>query len=747
MGARPFMSTTPAAMELLSPWSTPSIRAPALGVFDRSCALLRATGQLGAPHRCLRRRPVSPLDSRLSLAPVSPARPYYAPRVHRSNRRILGASVTIRRRGSSGEVPGERQVHCRAGVAQRPQHQVGFSTTPGPLTTWPGGADAGQGVDACVGPECSNSCSAKNHCNSGTLCGTSANNRTRSRVHRRAVFVPPARVHSLHHSFRGYRFDRIVDCPEPDPQAVASLDRLAMSDSKSLKIPEEVRAKLELLLRRVGQKRDLENMGKFIMAKLTARTSVEVPRCLPSQILRSASCEASTTRTGSRGDTGNSSAVAQEAAVQSTAQEALRQQEALALAEDHRHRLFRKFMGSHSPLSAAAYTAHRYAGVYASMVRILNEIKLRAPDFKPQRVMELQAGFAAGLLAAHKLWGSGDENRPVSRAPVCPNERPSAGQLKFLLAIERSTHLGNIGKYLTAELAPPVQWQMGLYEEGSSVSRRDGPACKDGQGSGMDLVIMPHCLLSSVDGQESRHMLVRNMWNRLNHGGILVLVERGTPTGFRVIHAVRELFISELGVGKFHFLAPCPHESICPVALTGRDWCHFAQRVHRLPHHLYCKGSRAKNVEEEKYSYLVVRKMEGPRNKYSTERDCQTPEERSHFWPRIVMPVIRAGQHCLIDLCAHPHTFERVAVSKSMPHAAGYKLARKAAWGDLWRFPRRVVRPEARGYTDEETRQHLLRLASKARTNSLSGQDVRGQTGSGVERQRLEADFLRFFGS
>lgn len=650
--------------------------------------------------------------------------------------------------GNSGELAAGREVHSETGVGERSDQRMGFVTAVRPHTTWEGDTSVRQDTKACSLREGFKGCSAEKPCNAMPSCGTSYNNQARSRTHRRALRLSATRP-SLHESFRGFRFDRIVDCPDPDPQAVALLDNLAMSNSKALKIPEEVRIKLDLLLKQVGQKRDLENMGKFIIAKLTARTSVEVPRSLPSQIFQSErSGETSTTDVGPLENTVNSSGLPLGTRVQSTAHEALRQQEALALAEDRRHRLFRKFMGSHSPLSAAAYTAHRYAGVYASMIRILNEIKLRAPDFKPRRVMELQAGFAAGLLAAYKLWGVPNVDQTASRAAVCSAERQRSGQLKSLLAIERSTHLANIGKYLTADLMPPVQWQMGLYEEGQRVSRRDSGegACMESRVNGLDLVIMPHVLLSSVDGQESRHMLLRNVWNRLNHGGILVLVERGTPTGFRVIHAVRELFISELGIGKFHFLAPCPHESICPVALTGRDWCHFAQRVHRLPHHLYCKGSRAKNVEEEKYSYLVVRKMEGPRHKYASEQDCQTPEERSHFWPRIVMPVIRAGQHCLIDLCAHPHTFERVAVSKSMPHAAGYKLARKAAWGDLWRFPRRVVRPDARGYTDEQTRQHLLRLASKTRKNSCPGGGLDHQGSSG-ERQRLEEGLVRFFGS
>ncbi|KFG40965.1 mitochondrial small ribosomal subunit rsm22 protein [Toxoplasma gondii p89] len=580
----------------------------------------------------------------------------------------------------------------------------------------------------------------------------------------------PALRGSVTPMHRAYRFDRILDSTEADPQTVAYLDRLAMTGLKTLEVPQDVKTKLEVLLKQVSQKRDLENMGRFIMAKLTARTSVELPRVLPSRLLHNPhgddmspdprdEAEHGTDTEGGKADDYEAAAAHSD-------------QEALAFAEDRRHRLFRKFMGSHSPVSAAAYTAHRYAAVYASLVRILSEIKLRAPDFKPRRVMELQAGFAAGLMATYQIWGSSLGDLPAAAALAASHTSSECGSsegksaaageprasgdtasgFEYLLAVERSVHLANVGKYLTAEFVPKVNWQLGLYEEGTEESsgvETSGAdkASTSGQRRRLDLVIMPHCLLSSVDGQESRHMLVRNVWNRLSHGGVLVLAERGTPTGFRAIHAVRELFIKELGVGKFHFLAPCPHESICPLALTGRDWCHFAQRVRRLPHHLYCKGSRAKNVEEDKFSFLVVRKMEGPRRKYVSEGECASLEEQSHFWPRVVMPVVKAGQHCLLDVCARPHTFERVAVSKSMPHGAGYKFARKAAWGDLWRFPRRVIRPEARGYTSEEMQQHLLRLAAKNRAKEARGREGSEQVGSREERERLEDEFVRFFGN
>jgi len=119
-------------------------------------------------------------------------------------------------------------------------------------------------------------------------------------------------------------------------------------------------------------------------------------------------------------------------------------------------------------------------------------------------------------------------------------------------------------------------------------------------------------------------------------------------------------------------------------------------------------------MEEEKFSFLAARRSAGPRTKYRSEREAPTAAEKSYFWPRVLYPVIKAAQHTLIDVCSAPQNFERLSVSKSKAHSFGYRFSRKAMWGDLWRFPKRVARPEARQYIPEKTREQLDRLAKTA---------------------------------
>ncbi|KAL8452842.1 hypothetical protein Emed_001140 [Eimeria media] len=637
--------------------------------------------------------------------------------------------------------------------------------------------------------------------------------------------------------YRGYRFDRMLETKNADPSSTAALEALAMCTLKTVVLPAAVLQKLHLLLKYVGRKKDLEKTGRLLADKTTARTSVELPRILPSQLLpdaqqiaaaaaaAAASAAAGAEEDGqhpqepaaaaaaaaaavgrSRGATTASSLFlrdrdtrllrslpgARETILSSLPPDGLEAQEALAAAEDARHPLYRHLVNAHSPLTAAAYTAHRFAGVYASLLRILTEVKGRCPHFFPSRVLEMNAGFAAGLLAVDAVYG-----QLATEPEVIPSKQGKSGKdflslttspktaekkkIEFLMAVEPSGHLASVGRFLTADLRPHVQWQLGLYEEGlrrkqssnnlspvsnsltaAATTRTTTAAAaaaeEGGRGGGggsdgddvsddrFDLILLPHVLLRSVDGQASRHSFLRDLWKRLKPGGLMVLLERGTVTGFRVLASVRELFICELGIDKFHFVSPCPHEAACPLALTGRDWCHFGQRVRRVPHHLYCKGSRAKSIEEEKFSFLVVGKGPGPRLKYpslaAAEAAAASAADQSFFWPRLVAPPIKAREHVLLDVCAAPHHFERIAVSKHMPHAAGYKPARHAAWGDLWNFPRKIIRPDARAYMQQDVREAL-----EERHKQRVRENQKNEIGNEEEREELEQSLVRHFGA
>lgn len=471
---------------------------------------------------------------------------------------------------------------------------------------------------------------------------------------------------------RGFKFDRVFPSDGMSPTAMMELDHIALASLKTQGVPRPITEKIARLLTEFGQKKDLERYGRFMQKKVRSRTSSETPRVLISVFLPEHEDEDQGPLAKLRKNPAFRDLFANIGA--SSLGDSAMKRLAVANMEERRHKLFHMFW---SPEAALTYVAHRYPATWACNFRVLHELARRAPDFRPRRMLDYGAGPAPSLAAAQEVWSGGFE---------------------AAVAIEPSEIMTQVGQYLLTDSAlPPVSWRRCLYDEGEK----------------FDLITASFVQME-VRGQESRDALVKQLWNRLSDGGVLVLLEPGTPTGFRFMHHTRELLISRIGPDHFHFVAPCPHEGMCPLALTGRDWCHFAQRVKRTRSNLYNKGARRRDLEEAKFSFLAIRKAPGPRTRYRSEAEAPTPHDKSYFWPRVIFPPIKAGKHTLVDVCSAPQNFERLAVSKSRPHSFGYRWSRKAMWGDLFRFPKRLARPEARLYIPEETRNHLDRLAKTA---------------------------------
>ncbi|EUD66212.1 hypothetical protein C922_03407 [Plasmodium inui San Antonio 1] len=557
-------------------------------------------------------------------------------------------------------------------------------------------------------------------------------------------------------ALRGFKFDKLAESQSLSAQEVDHLDRVSMVSLKTLKIPEQVRQKLQNLAKQFVKKKDLEKLGRYVMQKVTSRNCVELPRILPSKLVHQLQEEEEEEQKGGepqpcseekkkkrrgRNKLGN--------LLEKKSYQCLRQhleeyqnkwkdveQMALAHAEDSRHigRNVSPARMTFFPESSIAYTLHNFNAHYGVMYRVLHEIRTRVPTFMPKKVLIYSAVPAVAVVAVNELYRSGSSGSS-SGSNSGGNSGGNSGH--HIVAVESSDSFESISKYLTDRI-PNVMYQMNLYNIMDKY----------------DLIMTSHILLTLYD-YNARNLYIKNMWNRLSTGGMLIIVESGTPTGFRMIHSIRELFITELKYDRFHFIAPCPHESICPLALTGKDWCHFSQRTHRLSHHIYCKGSRAKNVDELKFSYLVIRKCEGPRTAYRSEAEALTPEEKSFFWPRVILPTIKSGKHVLIDVCSRPQNFERLVVTKSsslIPNLRtrngtilkgyGYKSARKLLWGDLFRFTKRISRPDARLYTPESTKQHLYRLYNRQKRRQNVTDVVDRQS-----REHFESRAVQFYGS
>jgi ribosomal protein RSM22 (predicted rRNA methylase) len=73
-------------------------------------------------------------------------------------------------------------------------------------------------------------------------------------------------------------------------------------------------------------------------------------------------------------------------------------------------------------------------------------------------------------------------------------------------------------------------------------------------------------------------MIIEALWSRLKDNGVFILVEPGSPKGFRYIHSFREWVIAK-DRSEASIVAPCPNHLKCPVAARPNEWCHFSQLV------------------------------------------------------------------------------------------------------------------------------------------------------------------------
>jgi ribosomal protein RSM22 (predicted rRNA methylase) len=138
---------------------------------------------------------------------------------------------------------------------------------------------------------------------------------------------------------------------------------------------------------------------------------------------------------------------------------------------------------------------------------------------------------------------------------------------------------------------------------------------------------------------------------------LLVLVEAGTPAGFRIILEARKNLPG--------LIAPCPQPGDCPLAANPETkWCHFSKRLERSRMAALLKGGEL-GYEDEKFCYAVF---------------SRTAADLVPF--RVIgYPNKKTEGKASLELCGplgiEIRTFGRN--EKSL-----FKKAKKAEWGDSW---------------------------------------------------------------
>ena len=277
---------------------------------------------------------------------------------------------------------------------------------------------------------------------------------------------------------------------------------------------------------------------------------------------------------------------------------------------------------------------------------------------------------------------------------------------------------------------------------------------------GFDVVVSSYALgeipdnhIVNARGREVRNqrqldVTVRQLWDKVAPGGILVLAEPGTPRGSLLIRRARAMLLDvarrdmEQDARRLDFepsedaveayvVAPCQHDKACPLKDVNAEdgfstWCHFPQRTLRSAYVREMKHG-ARPYQDEKFSYVVLRKMRRSAARRDAERATQAARDalaaqksatqngdrkedeedeedgeyheslaRESFedWSRVIRQPMKRKGHVVFELCAPSGELERVTVARShgdLIGRDGYKYARKLRWGDLWPFTHKTV--------------------------------------------------------
>lgn len=277
-------------------------------------------------------------------------------------------------------------------------------------------------------------------------------------------------------------------------------------------------------------------------------------------------------------------------------------------------------------IESISYAAARMPATYGAVYTALkNTVELYNENIKT--VLDVGAGTGAGSWAANNFF-----------------------ELEKINCLEREDSMLKYGKYFM-EKSEDLVLNTAIWEKfdliNSDISQIETNSA--------DLVICSY-VINELD-EKDRKTALNKLWNMTNK--ILLIIEPGTPEGFKHINSIREN-LTELG-GKV--IAPCPNINKCPMPYN--DWCHSTCRVARTKIHKILKNGDVP-YEDEKFSYIAFCKNENCKfKKDSIARVLRHPK-------------IESGKITL-QLCTSDGIVEKVITKKQKEL---FKIARKCNCGD-----------------------------------------------------------------
>lgn len=170
---------------------------------------------------------------------------------------------------------------------------------------------------------------------------------------------------------------------------------------------------------------------------------------------------------------------------------------------------------------------------YNVFKRVLNEIKQRVPHLTAEKdgqkplvsVLDYGAGLGSGLWAANDVFNS-----------------------KKMAAVEPNMAMRKLGKFLSEHTDDNLE--NALWVDSLSM-------IPQGEKGKFDIVIIGY-VLQEVNSAKGRQLIIDALWSRLKDNGVFIVVEPGSPKGFRFVHSFREWVLNSKSRDEANIIAPCP---------------------------------------------------------------------------------------------------------------------------------------------------------------------------------------------
>lgn len=279
----------------------------------------------------------------------------------------------------------------------------------------------------------------------------------------------------------------------------------------------------------------------------------------------------------------------------------------------------------YGPEETVAYAHYYMPSRYAIAKRIMREISTLLPNYKPERVVDFGCGpgTVAAAICDTPAWFPNPSSHPNHKhAPQThrADRVSNVGVMKKYVGIDISKSMIDAGKImLEGRGVNSIFWT----KTSEAISRAHT------NGDRYDMAVASFTL-SELVSDKNKIAATQLLYEMLDVGGLLVILENGNPRGSHIVRSARKLILdsfspegmstaavlnddgsdiilnnvldpppgvaSHKDIGAFT-VAPCTHDKPCP--LGDGVWCSFSQKVH---------SGMIRKAQEEKFSYVVIQK-------------------------------------------------------------------------------------------------------------------------------------------